>query len=689
MAEGNVNASLVPTPPLTVNQFFANPAPTPGNVGVCLSGGGSRALTAGMGQLQALSYLTLNGQPLLSQVKALSTVSGGSWLGVPFEFLRASGPTDAAYLGTYNTDPGSVTPAQLALLPAGNAGVPISSDFFMPEMLALEAYLLYRFESVPANMLWQTVIALNILSAYGLYAAGTNLAPADMFSYDQASLAQITAANQNLASETVYLFADQVGTGRMRRPYLICNMGMFLTEPNTPQTGAELLAPVQATPFFTGIVGTPTGVDANGLTPGGGGVASFAFNSIYVSSSGSGSSATVKAAQLRQWSLTDIVGTSSAFYADKLENQINEWEANPWELVTLLAQYMDEILKWIEHHLTAEAKPQAKAFVMRATGTTAASPTAPASPASPATPAAPAALTPLASPTASITSADELAVMKFSTSELGDIDPAYFYWPVTNPSVVTSPLPTRFADGGDFENTGINGMLAYSDIDRVISFVNTETPMAAGAYGVSDGNGGFIPNTYIVVDESIPPLFGYQPYETGDIDQKNPKEKGYVLYAGASVTDYPQYAHNQVFDSSCFPALLQGLWAASNGNTQPAIFTQQSLQVMPNSWFGIAGGKTVTVVWCYLSAVSAWTNLFQNNPDVAAIIANAVSKDHFPHYDTIDTSLSATEVNLLSGLTAWCVVSADAANLTFSNLFTNATAPAAAGQKDMAESVRQ
>jgi hypothetical protein len=680
-----------------VNQFFANPAPTPGNVGVCLSGGGSRALTAGMGQLRALSYLTLNGQPLLSQVKALSTVSGGSWLGVPFEFLRASGPTDAAYLGTYNTDPGSVTPAQLGQLPAGNAGVPITSDFFMPEMLALEAYLLYRFESVPANMLWQTVIALNILSAYGLYAAGTHLAPADMFSYDQASLAQITTANPNLASETAYLFADQAAgaSGRMRRPYLICNMGMFLTEPNTPQTGVELLAPVQATPFFTGIVGTPTGVDANGLTPGGGGVASFAFNSIYVSTSGSGSSATVKAAQLRQWSLTDIVGTSSAFYAEVLENQIAEWEANPWELVTLLAHYMDEILKWIESHLTAETKPQAKAFVMRAaapaavTPVASASPTASASSASSTAPASPAV-------SASMSLADELAVMKFSSSALGDIDPTYYYWPVTNPSVVTSPKPTRFADGGDFENTGINGMLAYGDIDSLISFVNTEIPMTTGAYGVSDGNGGFIPNTYIVIDESIPPLFGYQPYEVGDIDQQNPNEKGYVLYAGASVTDYPEYANNQVFDSACFPALLQGLWAASNGNSQPAIFTQ-SLTVMPNSWFGIAGGKTVTVVWCYLSAVSAWTNLFQNNPAVAAIIANAVSQDSFPHYNTIDTSLSATEINLMSGLTAWCVVSAETTNHTFSNLFTNATANAAAsaaasattGREDKAEPVRK
>jgi hypothetical protein len=633
MAATNVTAGVLSTPPLTVNQFFTNPPATPGNVGVCLSGGGSRALTAGMGQLQALSYLTVNGKPMLSQVKALSTVSGGSWLGVPFEYLRASGPTDAEYLGTYNPTIGSVTPAQLAQLPSGNAGVPITSDLFMPEMLALEAYLLHRFEKVPVDMLWQTVIALNILSAHGLYAAGLDLAPADMFSYDQQSLAKITSANPSLASETTYLFADAVGTGRIRRPYLICNMGMFLTEPNTPQTGAQLLAPVQATPFFTGIVGTPAGVDANNQTVGGGGVASFAFNSIFVSSSGAGSNTTATVAQLRQWSLTDIVGTSSAFYAEVLENQINEWEAHPIELAKLVAEYLDDILKWIERHLHPETKAPAKAF---------------------------------AAHTASASAPEELAVMKFTTPDLGELDPAYYYSPVTKPSVVADPVATRFADGGDFENTGVNGMLAYSDIDSIISFVNTESPMKTGQFGVSDGNGGYLPNTNIVIDESLPPLFGYQPYEEGHIDQRN---KGYVLYAGASGTDFPQFAHNQVFDSSYFPALLQGLWAASNGNTQPAIFTQ-SLPVMANSWFGITGGKTVTVVWCYLSAASAWTNLFQNNPAVSAIIANVVAENKFPHYSTFDTSLSATQVNLLSGLTAWCVVSSDTNNHTFSRLFT-------------------
>src|SRR6478736_10543716 len=76
------------------------PRSTPGNVGVCLSGGGSRAFSAGIGQLQALETLQANGSSLLNQTRALSTVSGGGWIGIPFVFLPAS-VSDSDFLGTY------------------------------------------------------------------------------------------------------------------------------------------------------------------------------------------------------------------------------------------------------------------------------------------------------------------------------------------------------------------------------------------------------------------------------------------------------------------------------------------------------------------------------------------------------------------------------------------------------------
>src|ERR1700727_600233 len=112
MAAGIFSVETTPTTgPLSVKQFYAVPPPTPGNVGVCLSGGGSRALTAGMGQLRALNKITANGQSLLAQAKALSTVSGGSWLGVPFIYLPPGSSSDAAYLGPGLEEHTTLTPA--------------------------------------------------------------------------------------------------------------------------------------------------------------------------------------------------------------------------------------------------------------------------------------------------------------------------------------------------------------------------------------------------------------------------------------------------------------------------------------------------------------------------------------------------------------------------------------------------
>jgi hypothetical protein len=67
MVAGIFAAKATPTvAPFSVRQFYAAPPTSPGNVGVSLSGGGSRALTAGMGQLRALKKLTANGHSLLA-----------------------------------------------------------------------------------------------------------------------------------------------------------------------------------------------------------------------------------------------------------------------------------------------------------------------------------------------------------------------------------------------------------------------------------------------------------------------------------------------------------------------------------------------------------------------------------------------------------------------------------------------
>ena len=628
MVAGVFSVAATPTTgSLSVGQFYVTAPATPGNVGVSLSGGGSRALTAGMGQIRALDRLTANGRSLLAQVKALSTVSGGSWLGVPFIYLPPGSPSDTAYLGPWIDDQSTLTPALLAQLPAGNAGVPISSPLFSPELLAVQALLLHAVLRVPPDMLWQTIIGLNILSAYGLYAPTVQLTPTDTLSFDAAVVAsQVTSPNLNptLAGESIDLYADARDPARTHRPFLVCNSAMFLKEPNS---ALDMLAPVQITPFITGIFGTPAGVDANGRKPGGGGINTFGFNSAYLGANGN----TATVAQTRQWSLTDAVGTSSAFFAEVLQNLFAKWRQNPTDLAAVMVRHADTIQHWIRTRLPIETRTPA-AGLLRLN----------------------------AVPTVGV------PLLQAAMADLQKIIPRYQYWPVRDPVTTAQPTPTEFADGGNLENTGIAALLAYSDIASVIAFINPMTVMQTGPYGVADGHGGFIPGTTVIVDDCIPPLFGYQPYEAGGAGGN----QGYVLYDQRSSPRYPIYANNQVFDSTAFPALLQGLWAASGGGTyaRPAVFSQR-LAVRPNAWFGVTAAREVTVVWCYLSFVAEWEALFAANQPVQAIIELERATNGFPNYSTLNTNLSATQINLLANLTAWSVDAAERDSGIFSSVF--------------------
>jgi hypothetical protein len=74
------------------------------------------------------------------------------------------------------------------------------------------------------------------------------------------------------------------------------------------------------------------------------------------------------------------------------------------------------------------------------------------------------------------------------------------------------------------------------------------------------------------------------------------------------------------------------------------------------------------VVWNYLGYVGKWVALFDDNKPVQAIIEMEWMTKGFPNYSTLDTNLSATQINLLANLTAWSVNEAEKSR-TFSKLF--------------------
>jgi hypothetical protein len=632
-------ARLYPGPPLSVSKFVDLKG-TPGRVGVCLSGGGSRALTGAMGQLRALRNLkTANGLDLISQTRVLSTVSGGSWLGVTFQYLTA-GTSDDDYLNRLVEDPGRLVPTKKAghsqaetldELPPGNIGNSIATRAFGPGLLGIQVLLLHKFAKVPTPFLWQTAIAIHVLKPYGLFDHNRQMVPTSLFTYDADTHAKdVVGPNPGLAAYKANLFAS--GTGRSRRPFLLCNMAMFLQEPNTRY---KMMAPVQSTPFATGIFGKQSGTDFNGVMAGGGGVSSFAFSSTL--SQLMGEDGTVE--QTRQLALMDIVGTSSAFYAEVLQNLFATWRDNLDMMLDELLADLDVLVDWVDKVLPGDQKALAMAILKH----------------------------PMMGQTKTNSWAHKwvLGELKKWIDEVRDLTPAYTYWPVAGAMPSSSPLKVNtFADGGDLENTGVASLLSYEDVDRVIAFVNSSKPMVACSLGMFDAEGKEVPGTRVFLDGQMPVLFGYQPWQEG---------VGYRLYQGATNPAGPQFQNNQVFKSEAFAELLKGLWSVTGNsgdpaelglqgketragaNQRPAILRQE-LEVVPNAWFGVGGNRTVTVVWSYTNRVKAFYDALA--PEVQQIIGNFDDPKSFagwPHYSTVNTHLTATQINLLSSLTAWSV----------------------------------
>lgn len=646
-----VRANLFTETNLRVDQFVS-PGSTPGNVGICLSGGGSRALVAGMGQLRALRAIkTPDGRDLISQARAVSVVSGGSWLTVPFIYLQSQ-TSDDQYLNGYVSDPGRLvltstsghTPAEtLDQIPDGNAATGPSDESFGPVLLALQVLFLRKFWKVPTPYLWQTAIGLHILKPQGLYPHNRKKEPTSLFSWDAATKQnQVVNLNPDLANATFNLIAD--GANRSKRPFMICNMSMFLRMPGTT---FEMLAPVQGTGFGTGIFGNVDGTDYANRSPGGGAVGSFAFSSSVATASNP-----VTVTQSRQYALMDMVGTSSAFFAEALQNIFAGWRQNADKLHDDLMLAHPHLTRWLGRAFPADEQDEAMGMMNAMTG-------------------------------ASGDRSKSMGVVRDKLmsiiDEVRDLSPEYAYWPVKNLAVQGNNPVTRFADGGNLENTGLASLFSYEDIDRALAFVNASKAMLACSLGVFDANGQEIPGTRVLLDGQVPILFGYQPWQTG---------KGYRLYKGDPNPVSPIYQHNQIFPSEAFAELLKGLWAATGNTTDPATMGmkdnatvsgvnvnpplfKQTMMLQANEWFGVRKPRQVTVLWYYLNRFKRFYDALQ--PDVRAVLGNFDQPDSyssFPNFSTLSTHLTSQQINLMSNLTAYSL--GNAQNVaTVTSMFTD------------------
>jgi len=278
------------------------------SVGLCLSGGGSRALSCAMGQLRGLRALGK-----LDQLFAISSVSGGTWANSLFTYLPER-ISDDDFLGRPVLNPGALTlllgPNRLDHLPPNNLGwVPTRLGLFSDLDAILELKARYGYAN---DDLWQGLIGERVLKPYGLWQPDGSGFDPRYFSWTSAYL---HAGNGILARNPGLSARDFVCVER-RRPFPIFNTALF----NNDGATADLI-PFECN-FQLGVRQFfPAAPEQLGAI-GGGLLDSFAMGSDYLAEATPGQVDTSLPA--RAFALNDIAGCSSAAFAQALEEQYPE-----------------------------------------------------------------------------------------------------------------------------------------------------------------------------------------------------------------------------------------------------------------------------------------------------------------------------------------------------------------------------
>ncbi|MEM1119551.1 MAG: hypothetical protein AAGJ18_03840 [Bacteroidota bacterium] len=563
------------TDSLKTTDFIDQPE-TPGNVGICFSGGGSVAMISALGQMRALHHMGL-----LEKTRAISTVSGGSWATVPFIYLPED-ISDETFLGDFKTDLSDLTLADLKKHPKGYLGSIVSQESMRATLMVAVLLNKKKSSDFPNDRIWTYIIAENILKPYGL----SNMDKSDgteatWFTYSENTAQRIKAVNQDLPDQ--YFTYKSNG---IRRPYHLCNSAMFVVEKDTQE---RLVAPVQCTAIGTGIfankVGHPWGGANVGKTVAGGGLLdSYIFDSQLKQNEGN--IASVEKDSNNLFSLADITANSSAFYG-----------------------------------------------------------------------------------------------VLFGDKGKG-IDPTYDYWsPDEAGTSEGTGFATKFTDGGAADNNGLLNLLAYEDIERAVVFTNALQPIYC-----DNKNDKAAPNFNIVVDQWLPPYFGYMPYldherckSLNKKIEKTCKDKnkhckklqvGYNKYSDFPAVEIMDenihyFRKNQVFHSELFADVLANFAKVVDSDwSTPPILELENLELLLNPWYNIREGRTLKkLLLFHYGPIKGWKNQLQAEvqsrlKEYTRGIARKKEptealKHVFPNFSLTDTYMPAPIANLFAHFTAY------------------------------------
>lgn len=690
-AIGNYTFSLEAIAESYEANLYKNGAPNPfidhadssrANMGLCFSGGGSRALTCAWGQMLGLQSLNS-----MEKFRYISSVSGGTWASSIYSYLPTT-ISDETLLGTYRS-PKDLTLEEVSKLTSQSFGE-------VPNNLGIKKLLLTILRTIVNpnhsdwKWMWAEYIAENVLSPYGLREQGSKpWNSTHSFSYNAKYASGFPAESPK--SDTLFFL-------RTKRPLLAMNNNiMDINKPTFKFKNSVIQVPGQSTPFSTGSRGRVE--DKSSI--GGGMVETYGMSSELTAQFGDKSMADISLSQ--SYSLIDSVSTSSAFFADVAATYFYNNVSSEDKLDGLVAYLIDDIvedvlhgiLNYVKNHISSIFKTEAsikkfyKLHGMRnmeeelvensLIGTLFRKAKKEISD----IPGdakdfvekgrsviedhideilAEAVVSTLEStPFVGLFIIDVLSLFDSFDAFASALVPKYNYWPVTSPSQ-NKELP--YTDGGTLENTGILGMLAQTEDPKgtaeplkLIAFDNTDTPL------VKKGEN-------IIAADQIAPLFGlFFDVKSGDVKPFSEEEKD------PKSTKFKSQSLITIFqnDKNEFDSIRTQLFENNKNKSVPA-FASVDLVTVDNKLAYISAGRKVSLLYVQNCVMNSWIDaigdaklkdqITEGASQHDSQVINEVAHDlnvfqdfhNFPYYNTFfKIHLEPKESASLAQMWAWGV----------------------------------
>jgi hypothetical protein len=279
-------------------------------VGVCFSGGGSRALSAAMGQMRGLKNLNL-----LDEVFFISSVSGGTWASACYTYLPPEYDendflglvVDPGKLTYWNWNPQHPEYALDYLSPHNLGNVPPALGVLDDLDAILKFKLYYGYEN---NELWQGLVGNFILSRWGLWNPDANGQPTQYYTLTPSYLGW----QGGILDRNKQLKPGQFTCVRRQRPFYVMN-GSLVSNPTVD--GSQLLY-FESTGVGLGVRNFFPGIGPGGRDIGGGLLQPFAMGSKWLKDLPAQYASV--SAPARPFSLADMVGISSAAFAETVQS---------------------------------------------------------------------------------------------------------------------------------------------------------------------------------------------------------------------------------------------------------------------------------------------------------------------------------------------------------------------------------